>query len=62
VMQYPPGCNTPSCRQKHDSKAQDAIRMGNRRINIVIKFINETRNVQLAFCSFSSAGKLGLKL
>jgi hypothetical protein len=58
-IQYPPTCLTSNCRLRYLNTIQNALRMDNRSITVVMNFTNgETRNVQLTFCSFSTPGKL----
>jgi hypothetical protein len=62
-MKYPPMCGTPICRQRYLLEIQNAIRMDDRRMTVVITFTNgEIRTVQLAICSFSTPGKFRSKL
>jgi hypothetical protein len=62
MMKYPPLCNESDCEQRYLNKIQNSIRKLHHRISVIMTFTNnETKLVQLAFCSFSSIGKLRLK-
>jgi hypothetical protein len=57
TIQPPSTCISLDCQQGSLRKIQDAVRKNTQPMTVTMKFTNdETHNVRLAFCSFSTSG------
>ena len=63
TMRFPSMCENAECEQRYLKKIQNDIRKRHHRLTVRMSFTHgEIRFVQLAFCSFSTIGKLKSKV
>ncbi len=63
MMKYPPMYSSSSSQERYRNSMQNAFRENTRQITVTMSFDNgETRNIQLAFCSFSTPGRAKIKI